>query len=293
MDPKPTVFLRRLFSSVMLWGVSLGTIISGHELGFLVVIGGLGMLSLVEYFRMLEGAKLPAFKGMGLLGGLALTGGGFYFCQRCGVDAAMIFEGAALALLILGLFSRQLLERTGERPALEAVAYTIFGVIYIPLLFGFVTKLVYLTPRGDGGVLTGQYYVLWLILVTKFSDMGAYVTGSLFGKHLLIPSVSPKKTWEGFFGALAFSVGGGWALAACIPDRLPWLTPGLAALLGLFLGFAAIVGDLAESSIKRSAGAKDSGGLLPGIGGGLDLIDSILFTAPLLYLYLRFVRNVL
>ncbi|MEY5010436.1 MAG: Phosphatidate cytidylyltransferase [Verrucomicrobiota bacterium] len=293
MDPKPTVFLRRLFSSVMLWGVSLGTIISGHELGFLVVIGGLGMLSLVEYFRMLAAGRLPSFPGLGLFGGAVLTAGGFYFCQRSGVDAAMVFESAALALLVLGLFGRQLLERNGGRPALEAVAYTVFGVVYIPLLFGFVTKLVYLTPRGVSGALTGQYYVLWLILVTKFSDMGAYVTGSLFGKHLLIPSVSPKKTWEGFFGALAFSVGGGWGLVTWIPERLPLLSPGLAAALGLGLGFAAIVGDLAESSIKRSAGAKDSGGLLPGIGGGLDLIDSILFTAPLLYLYLRFFRGAL
>jgi phosphatidate cytidylyltransferase len=288
MTPNPTVFLRRLFSSVMLWGVSLYTIVSGYELGFLVLIGGLGMLSLVEYYRMVEARGLPTFKGIGLLSGAFLTAGGFYFCQRLGPDAASLFDAGALVGVVFLMFSRQLLHRGTERPPLESLAYTLFGVVYIPWLFGFVTKLVYLTPRGAEGQLSGQFYVLWLILVTKFSDMGAYLMGSLFGKHLLIPSVSPNKTWEGFFGALAFSVGGGCGLWALIPHRLPLLSIGSAAVLGLVLGFAAIVGDLAESSIKRSTGAKDSGGLLPGIGGGLDLIDSILFTAPLLYFYLRY-----
>jgi phosphatidate cytidylyltransferase len=134
--------------------------------------------------------------------------------------------------------------------------------------------------------------VLWLILVTKFSDMGAYLTGSLIGKHPLVPHISPKKTWEGFFGALVFSVLGGFLLLWLIPEKLSVLRPFDAVALGLVLGFAAIVGDLAESIIKRSADVKDSGNFLPGIGGALDLIDSLLFTAPLLFFYLRFVVGV-
>jgi phosphatidate cytidylyltransferase len=131
-------------------------------------------------------------------------------------------------------------------------------------------------------------YVLYLIVVTKFSDMGAYVTGSLIGKHPLIPHISPNKTWEGFFGALVFSTAGSFGLRALLPGGLRALTTVDALILGLGLGFAAIIGDLAESIVKRSAGVKDSGRLLPGIGGTLDLIDSILFTAPLLFFYLRF-----
>jgi phosphatidate cytidylyltransferase len=131
--------------------------------------------------------------------------------------------------------------------------------------------------------------VLWLIVVTKFSDMGAYLTGSLIGKHPLVPHISPKKTWEGFFGALAFSAAGGCALVALLPNKLQHLNLVHAGVLGVGLGFAAVVGDLAESIIKRSTDVKDSGSLLPGIGGALDLIDSILFTAPLMFFYLRFV----
>jgi phosphatidate cytidylyltransferase len=163
--------------------------------------------------------------------------------------------------------------------------------MYVPWLFSFVAKIVYLPPRLEGHV-TGQWYVLYLCVVTKFSDMGAYVTGSLIGRTPLIPHISPNKTGEGFFGALAFSTGGSFVLRALLPSKLN----GLGALsnldllvLGVGLGFAAVIGDLAESIVKRSAGAKDSGRLLPGIGGTLDLIDSILFTAPLLFFYLRFV----
>jgi phosphatidate cytidylyltransferase len=183
-------------------------------------------------------------------------------------------------------------QKTRDISPLETMAYTLFGLFYVIWLFGFVTKIVYVVPRDAAGHVTGHLYVLFLILVTKFSDMGAYLTGSVIGKHPLVPHISPKKTWEGFFGALAFSVGGACGLLALIPQKLSYLTQLDAVALGLILGFAAIIGDLAESIIKRSCDVKDSGRMLPGIGGALDLIDSILFTAPLLFFYLRFVVGV-
>jgi phosphatidate cytidylyltransferase len=122
--------------------------------------------------------------------------------------------------------------------------------------------------------------------------MGAYLTGMAIGRHPLIPHISPKKTWEGFFGALAFSLLASLGLFKLMPGHLTALTWTHAVVLGLLLGFAAVIGDLAESIVKRSTGAKDSGGLLPGIGGALDLIDSLLFTAPLMFFYLRLVIRV-
>src|SRR5437773_963082 len=156
----------------------------------------------------------------------------------------------------------------------------------------FITKIVYLTPRSSNGLLTGQFYVLYLIAVTKFSDMGAYLTGSAVGRHLMVPQISAKKTWEGFFGALGFALFCSLMLFKLMPGHLPGLTWTHATILGLLLGFAAVVGDLAESIIKRSTDVKDSGNLLPGIGGALDLVDSLLFTAPLLFFYLRLVIHV-
>jgi phosphatidate cytidylyltransferase len=131
-----------------------------------------------------------------------------------------------------------------------------------------------------------------LIVVTKFSDMGAYLVGSIIGRHQMIPHISPKKTWEGFCGALGLSLFASLALFRLMPGHLSMLNWTHAIVLGLILGFAAVVGDLAESIIKRSTGVKDSGNFLPGIGGALDLIDSLLFTAPLLFFYLRLVIRV-
>lgn len=292
MTQKQLVFFSRLGSSIALWTVALWIILSGSEPGFFVLITTLGLIGLWEYYRMLDAKGLPNFKIIGMLCGAVLLAGGFHYVRNERPLRAHDLEIATLLLLLLVVFARQMFQRTRDISPLETMAYTLFGLLYVPWLWSFVTKLIYVVPRDAGGHVTGHLYVLWLVVVTKFSDMGAYVTGSLIGKHLLIPHISPKKTWEGFFGALLFSVGGGCALIALMPRNLSLLSMKDALILGPVLGFAAIIGDLAESIIKRSAGVKDSGKMLPGIGGALDLIDSILFTAPLLFFYLRFVVGV-
>jgi len=292
MTDRKLVFFRRLGSSLALWTAALLIIFYGYVPGFVLLIGGLGLLALWEYYTMLEQEKLPSFKMLGMMCGAILCGGSFYYFNRVGPAASYDFEVATLLFFMLVVFARQMFQRTRDISPLETMAYTVFGLFYIPWLFSFVTKIIFLLPRGLEGQVSGHWYVLWLVVVTKFSDMGAYLTGSLIGKHPLVPHISPKKTWEGFFGALVFSIGGGCGLLALMPEKLSYLTQTDAVILGLVLGFAAIIGDLAESIIKRSAGVKDSGKMLPGIGGALDLIDSILFTAPLLFFYLRFVVGV-
>lgn len=292
MTPNRLVFLRRFGSTVVLWSVALWIILSGYEIGFYFLIGSLAMLGLWEYYTMLDHKKLPNFKIIGLISGVIFLVGSFYSFSHYGPLHSYDFEVATLLFFLLVVFGRQMFQRTRDISPLETMAYTLFGLFYVIWMFTFVTKIVYVLPRDTAGHVTGHMYVLFLILVTKFSDMGAYLTGSLIGKHLLVPHISPKKTWEGFFGALAFSVGGACGMVALIPQRLSYFHQRDAVILGLVLGFAAIIGDLGESIIKRSCDVKDSGSLLPGIGGALDLIDSILFTAPLLFFYLRFVLDV-
>ena len=190
------------------------------------------------------------------------------------------------------VFARQMFTRLRDDAPLRTMAYTLFGLLYVLWLFNFITKIVYVVPRSPEGAVMGQYYVLYLVAITKFSDMGAYLTGSVFGKHMMVPHISPKKTWEGFAGALFFSLLASWGMFWLMPGYLSALNWTHAAVLGLLLGFAAVIGDLAESIVKRSTGVKDSGNLLPGIGGALDLVDSLLFTAPLLFFYLRLVIRV-
>jgi phosphatidate cytidylyltransferase len=154
--------------------------------------------------------------------------------------------------------------------------------------FNFITKIVSLRVEQRPG--HGRSAVVFDRRHQIFGQ-GA-VDGSAIGAALMVPHISAKKTWEGFFGAIAFALLCSLALYKLMPGHLSVLNWTHATVLGLLLGVAAVLGDLAESIIKRSTDVKDSGNLLPGIGGALDLLDSLLFTAPLLFFYMRLVIHV-
>jgi phosphatidate cytidylyltransferase len=284
-----SVFILRFASTVALWTIALVIVFSGYELAFFAFIGAVGMLALWEFYEMLDRRGLPNFKITGMLCGAAMLIGSFHYFSVYGPARSYDYEMAVLFFFLLTVFARQMFSGLRDDAPLRTMAYTLFGLLYVLWLYNFIKKIVYVTPRTAAGVVTGQFYVLYCIAITKFSDMGAYLTGSAIGRHLLVPHISPKKTWEGFFGALAFSLLASIGLFALMPGHLSVLNRTHAVVLGLLLGFAAVIGDLAESILKRSAGVKDSGNMLPGIGGALDLIDSLLFTAPLLFFYLRLV----
>ncbi len=293
---KPTTarltFLFRFASTIALWSVALTIVFSGYELGFYALISLLGLLALWEFYGMLDHKGLPNFKITAMICGAIMLCGSFYYFARYGPVRSYDFELAVLLFFLLTVFARQMFESLRDDQPLRTMAYTLFGLLYVLWLFNFITKIVYVTPRLPNGAVTGQFYVFYCIAITKFSDMGAYLTGSLIGRHALVPHISPKKTWEGFCGALFFSLLASVGLYELMPGHLSVLTLPHAIVLGLLLGFAAVIGDLAESIVKRSTGVKDSGNMLPGIGGALDLIDSLLFTAPLLFFYLRLVIRV-
>jgi len=125
------------------------------------------------------------------------------------------------------------------------------------------------------------------VLVTKFSDTGAYAVGSLIGRHKMIPRVSPGKTWEGFGGAIFLSTVSSLLFVQIFGAHMFGMNSMHALILGVVLSSTAVIGDLIESLFKREAGLKDSGHFFPGIGGILDLLDSLLFNAPIMYIYLR------
>jgi phosphatidate cytidylyltransferase len=290
--PARLTFILRFASTVALWSVALLIIFSGYELAFFGLIGAFGMLTLWEFYGMLDAKGLPNFKITAMICGVIMLIGSFYYYSTIGPGRSYDFEMAVLLGFLLVVFGRQMFEGLRDDAPLRQMSYTLFGLLYVLWLYNFITKIVYVVPRAADGAVQGQYYVLYLIAITKFSDMGAYLTGSVIGRHQMIPHISPKKTWEGFAGALFFSLLASWGLFKLMPDRLAALNWTHATVLGLMLGFAAVIGDLAESIVKRSTGVKDSGNFLPGIGGALDLIDSLLFTAPLLFFYLRLVIRV-
>lgn len=291
MAPR-SAFILRFGSTVALWTMALLIMFSGYEVLFWLLISVFGMIGLWEFYRMLDHKGLPNFKITGMLCGAVLLAGSFYYFSRIGPAGSYDFEVAVLLFFLLTVFGRQMFARLRHDEPLQTMAYTLFGLLYVLWLFNFITKIVYLTPRSSTGQLTGQFYVLYLIAVTKFADMGAYLTGSVVGRHLMVPHISGKKTWEGFCGAIAFALLCSLSLFKLMPGHLAVLSWTHATILGLLLGLAAVLGDLAESIIKRSTEVKDSGNLLPGIGGALDLLDSLLFTAPLLFFYMRLVIHV-
>lgn len=259
-----------------------------QPIAYMSLIGVLVLVSTLEYFRMLRTAEVKCFPRFGLLLALAYSVLGYYhfFRHRCDISPAL--DITFIFIAIIGAFTLQLRYSIKGIEALLAVAANLFGFIYIAFLFNCVARICFTLP-GSGDI-PGSFVLLWLLAVTKFTDMGAYITGSLFGKHKMIPHISPGKTWEGFVGAIFFA-----QLAACslyyfLPHNLSILHSWAhVIILGFLLAILAVIGDLAESVVKRSLNAKDSGNMLPGIGGGLDLIDSICFTAPALWLYIVWV----
>jgi phosphatidate cytidylyltransferase len=289
---KAQTFFRRLISTLLLWGVVLLAIFSGNRIlsdyAFLTIMIVLAAVGLMEFYGLAQKRGLVCFTTSGVIGGVLLMLGTFAHCHGWVGDhesPAQVndFEVGFLILFVLGLCVRQFLSRSNTAGIL-AISTTLFGLMYVPWLLNFIQKINYLPGIGDDG----KFYVLYFILVTKFSDTGAYIVGSLIGRHKMIPRISPAKTWEGFGGAILVSTAASVAFAKLAGAHLPGMTVIHAVALGVLLSSAAVVGDLIESLFKREAGVKDSGKFFPGIGGLLDLLDSLLFNAPLMYLYLRY-----
>jgi phosphatidate cytidylyltransferase len=190
------------------------------------------------------------------------------------------FETSFLILFVLGLCVRQLFSKVNPA-GIAAIATTLFGLMYVPWLLNFIQKINFF-PHVEG-----KFFLIYFILVTKFSDTGAYAVGSLIGRHKMIPRVSPGKTWEGFGGAIFLSTAASLAFVHFFGSHMFGMNWLHAIILGVALSCTAVIGDLIESLFKREAGVKDSGSFFPGIGGLLDLLDSLLFNAPIMYVYLR------
>lgn len=178
----------------------------------------------------------------------------------------------ALACTWVVLFASVVVAGSGELPKrFEALTRLAFGILWIGLLWSLV---------GLRSLDSGLEWLFMALVVAWASDSGAYLVGRRFGRHPLAPAISPKKTREGFFGGVVAAVlAVVWLTSSVLPD-VPAL---VAAALGLVLSVAGVVGDLAESLVKRTFGVKDSGWIMPGHGGMLDRIDSVMFVAPLAY----------
>ena len=254
-------FQRELTAGVLIPGV-LAVVVAAPTWAFALLVVAAAGLALLEFFAMLTEAGLTVPKAAGLLLFAALVGA----AHLARLDALVWAAGAALLVLpTLVLFS------SSSVPALlPSAAASAFATLYV----------------GAGGAAfvglrsRGWKPVLFLLAVVWAGDSAAYYVGRRWGKRKLAPVVSPKKTWEGFWGQMAGGTAAGAAAAALSTEPSQLL---VGAGLGAGLSAVAVVGDLVESTFKRSCDVKDSGALLPGHGGLLDRLDSLLFSAPFLY----------
>jgi phosphatidate cytidylyltransferase len=262
-----------------------------------LLVGLLVFLAMVELIALLDGGGFEPPQVVALAAGLGVAGAGLVAANHAlvgGVLAdllrateplglpAVAYAGAVIVLGIVGF------TRAEPRNGFLTWAVTSFGVAYVGLLTPFIAVVAHLAPSGGsagsaiGGLAlhSGSAWLLLLLLVVWGYDSGAYLTGRWLGRRRLIDHISPSKTVEGLIGGLLTAT-----LAAGVGSALVGLDAWQPLVIGPLIGLAAQAGDLAESMVKRAAGRKESGFLVPGHGGILDRIDSFLFAAPVLVGY--------
>ncbi len=193
----------------------------------------------------------------------------------------MSYSLAFLAIFVVCLIVRMIAQLyIHEDAPLVRLAYSYMGVFYIALPLGLLGFIMEMLGEDIGkGLLLTMFVMIWL------NDTGAFIVGSSIGRHKLFPSISPKKSWEGAVGGVVFSIGAAFVAKYCFPLYFEQVGIVQLCVMGLIVGVFSIWGDLVESMIKRTLHVKDSGNLIPGHGGILDRIDSLLLVAPAVAVY--------
>ena len=247
------------------------------------VFVGLAVLALAaglfEYFSLTKKMELKADAGMGYLGAAVLT---FAFIVNAPAKAPELLLLAIALFLIALLISQSFRFQEDFTKMLAGIGVTLLGVLYLAFLGGFLISIRVGFENVPG---LSSKLLLFFFIVIFGSDAGAYFAGKALGKHKLAPKISPGKTWEGLIGGILAAAAMGalctWAFFPELPYQFSVALAALMAVVGVF-------GDLTESAIKRGAGAKDAATILPGHGGLLDRLDSLLFNAPILYYFAHF-----
>lgn len=264
----------RLFMTILFVPLFILFIIWGG-LPFFFLISALALLGLFEFYQIIETRQIRPLTYPGLL-------------MAAGLLLTVFLSRGAYSLVIAAIIIVVLLCQMGKKEITWAItncAVTVFGLLYV---VGLLSHLIVLRNlEGGRSLVFAAWFITWL------GDSGAFAIGKSWGKRKLFPRISPHKTVEGAIGGIGTAILASFvayfALRAIFKGEPFPLSHSF--LLGLTLGIVGILGDLSESLLKRDIGVKDSGGKVPGHGGILDTFDSLLFTAPLMYYYARFILH--
>ena len=262
-----------------------------------LLLAALGCAVQAEFYQMMSAAGHRSCPVLACAAGLLWMAGKFAFSVRPAPLwlGGPSWEAALLAVLLFLLMLRLLFDPEAE-PVGQA-AISCLGFLYVPFLLGFFLPLAtFHASRPFEFTKSGVFLILYMLLAVKMTDVGAFAVGCSCGRHKMFPRVSPKKSWEGLAGgvatAVAFSVAAVAAAERCEGLRDAVKVFGgrplvAAAALAVALSLLGVLGDLVESMFKRAVRVKDSGGVIPGMGGFLDMFDSVLFAPALLVLFLK------
>lgn len=271
-------FVQRLLMSTLMGVLFCTVIYLSHDPLFqplfVLVLAAVIAAALWEYYKIAKASGHEPVETIGIFGSIV-----YLYALYLTMGQATLVEWPMI-VIGLTLFSAFMFYFFSGISPLVNLAVTVFGIIYltIPLSSMLLINIDY-----------GRYWMLYLILVTKATDIGAYFAGKQLGRHKLAPVISPKKTWEGAVAGFLLGTFASYLLHKISTEYygMPLFSSSLQALgFGALMTVVAQIGDLSESLLKRDSGVKDSN-KLPGLGGILDMVDSLVFTAPLLYMFLK------
>ena len=258
------LFIRAIAGIVYIAVVLLG--IFGGIYAFTAVFGLFLIVALLEYYRIVElDNQIKIRKILNILAGVAIFSSSFF---------APVFTLSIVVLYFLIQSTETVFTKRTNN--LSSTIHAVFGQFYLTLPF-FLLSMIYI---GDGKI--NEKLILAIFVFIWINDTAAYLVGSLFGKHKLYEKISPKKTIEGFVGGVVLATSAAFVFSKLIPEFSLYFWIGF----GLITAITGTIGDLFESSIKRTYNIKDSGHLIPGHGGILDRIDSFLFAVPAIFIYM-------
>lgn len=264
-------FLQRTLTGAVYVGLIIGCLLWGKLLGFTLLCSLFTLIGMVEFLKMTKGPRLGITSVLDILIALSVTAS-LYLSGGAHHSLSLILAEVAFLILLRGVMELY----TGSKHPATDIALSALAVIYIALPMTVATYL---------DILVGPECLLLIFVMIWLNDTGAFLVGSAIGRHKLFERLSPKKSWEGFWGGVVFCLVAGWCAASFLPsifEEPAWVY----ILLGLVVSIFSTWGDLFESMLKRAAGVKDSGNILPGHGGILDRIDSLLFVIPASAIYL-------
>ncbi len=275
-------------SIALVLGVLMNIVPSGSVLCLLSLLAICG-IGTWEFYNLLAAGGLKASKKWGTASGLVFVAA-TWFCMLEEKKSILAdfppdtLLWSAMLVVVVSIFFRILAYRN-MREGLDNCLGTLLGFLYVPFLWSFFVRIFL-----SGNPAEPAYAGFYLIVAMKVADTGGYFIGTRFGKRRLAPVISPKKSWEGLVGGIVFCLAANLIWWAVSGGKLGAFDFSLldALALGILFPLVGTAGDLVESVFKRAVGAKDSNTMVYGLGGILDMIDSILFVSPLLYIYIKF-----